>query len=639
MEPDLSTIQSLPNWVKAAGSVISAMMFIIGLASLPDNTKRWFRWLRGIGSHARKGVPWWILLSFSLGLLTLLWFPNLWWVWGLLSLALAAVSWKAGHQQLDESKGTAIVHPPLFAGHMALEVAYPIHDQIRRARHVDGLWLSGRAVFQLDDTAIRGTVRRIILPTPDSPLLREMSRWTGIPYGAADLAIQESTDRAIRLDVEVRWLREFPGFTLLLADSGDENGYAHVEILLPFTQPGHRPIQRIERRDAQVIFERLVKMFDRLWEKAVNPAQQTSPLPEEAPPLSRGEREAVRDMRDLWKDCALPASDKMRYLALNVLGTIDGGINWVERLLRPDIDGLEDATNSMDEMFRGSHVTLQDARQKFDVFFAAYATTAGDLYYIDRDHLPLTKPPCTEWYKRWEIANAAFVKGLKSLHNQPEYEHELKLDVIDSGAREFLERRQFSSEVIDDTAHTDSSVLYETQKLFVDIYAAVNGAVWLIENTLARVLAGETKEDVVACMESLEDLTAVLDRSGTGDDVQDAVHALYVSYQRLREWIAESIRRGIDLLDEERAGNWHDADSRFLGTLTRLFVTNLFSRLVDSLSSYSGPNPQFGFYPLPSSPGMTAGKIAFGVLDDPTPSSPDIEAPPDPAPEEERPET
>lgn len=170
---------------------------------------------------------------------------------------------------------------------------------------------------------------------------------------------------------------------------------------------------------------------------------ETPPPAEEPPPLSRAEREAVRDMRDLWKDCASLASDKMRYLALNVLGTIDGGINWVERLLRPDIDGLGNATNSMDEMFKGSHITLQDARQKFDAFFAAYATTACDLHYIDRDHLPLTKPPCTEWYKRWEIANAAFMKGLKSLHNQPEYEHELKLVVTDNGAREFLDRRQF----------------------------------------------------------------------------------------------------------------------------------------------------------------------------------------------------
>ena len=46
---------------------------------------------------------------------------------------------------------------------------------------------------------------------------------------------------------------------------------------------------------------------------------ETPPPPEEVlQPLSRGEREAVRDMRDLWKDCASLASDKMRYLALNV---------------------------------------------------------------------------------------------------------------------------------------------------------------------------------------------------------------------------------------------------------------------------------------------------------------------------------
>lgn len=195
-----------------------------------------------------------------------------------------------------------------------------------------------------------------------------------------------------------------------------------------------------------IISRNIPKVLSQSKTAGVKATEITKPIPKEAPPLSRGEREAVRDMRDLWKDCASLASDKMRYLAINVLGVIEG-IHWAERLFRPDIDRMEEATNTMDEMFKHSHITLQDARQKFDAFFAAYAITAGDLYHIDRDHLSLTEPPCTEWYKRWEIANAAFTKGLKSLHNQPEYEGKLKLIVIDNGAREFLKRRRFSSEV------------------------------------------------------------------------------------------------------------------------------------------------------------------------------------------------
>lgn len=159
-----------------------------------------------------------------------------------------------------------------FPGHMDLESAHPIATQIQQARHVDGIWLAGEAVFQLDDAAIRGTVRRVILPAPDSPLLQEISRWTTIPYGAADLGVQQSTERAVRLGVEVKWLRDFPGLTLLLADPGDESGYAHLETLLPYTDPGYRPIQRIERARESVVFDRVVNMFDRLWERAESPA-------------------------------------------------------------------------------------------------------------------------------------------------------------------------------------------------------------------------------------------------------------------------------------------------------------------------------------------------------------------------------
>ncbi len=290
------------------------------------------------------------------------------------------------HQEVSELKGTATIHPLLFAGHMALEAAYPIHDQMRRVRHIDGLWLAGRAVFQLDDAAIRGTVRRIILPTPDSPLLQEMSRWTGIPYGAADLAIQESTDRVKRLGVEVRWLHEFPGFTLLLADSGDEAGYAHVETLLPHTDPGNRPIQRIERTSEPMVFDRFVKMFDALWERAVEPGTDSDDS-------SDSDGDALVDRALL--DRALNANERLATAS----GAEIKGLEQHNRTLRSEMDQFKGQMAAQEEREAENHALraeyveqVQKLKTEFQAERAAHQQTQALVrMYSDESQYGITE--------------------------------------------------------------------------------------------------------------------------------------------------------------------------------------------------------------------------------------------------------
>ncbi|MCZ6719059.1 MAG: hypothetical protein O6944_07930 [Gammaproteobacteria bacterium] len=84
-------------------------------------------------------------------------------------------------------------------------------------------------------------------------------------------AIEESTKRARKLDLDVKWLVEFPNFTLLIGNPMGTDAWAHLEIVLPFTESGHRPILRIERSHNQPVFDRLTKMYDALWDQAEPP--------------------------------------------------------------------------------------------------------------------------------------------------------------------------------------------------------------------------------------------------------------------------------------------------------------------------------------------------------------------------------
>ena len=172
---------------------------------------------------------------------------------------------------------------------------------------------------------------------------------------------------------------------------------------------------------------------------------------------------------------------------------------------------------------------------------------------------------------------------------------------------------------------TDHPALFEIQRLFADISAAINTAAWLIEHLFADLLSDhETQDDVRACKKSLEALAAALSNRGGADDVQDSIYTLYVDYQRVREWIAEGLRQGGDSLGLEPPQElqaWHEAD-QFLDALTRLTATDPFARLARKLRFYVGPNPQFGFKTLPPTPGATLGLFAFGLIGEPGESKP-----------------
>ena len=126
-----------------------------------------------------------------------------------------------------------------------LEKRYPIQRQVEKARTIHGLMLAGLALLQLDDKIIKGTVERLILPSNKLELLRRLAPL----YGAADhilgADILKATQRAKDLRIPVKWLDTFPGFTMLLADPDEADGWIHVEVLMPEIRPNQHPVFRV----------------------------------------------------------------------------------------------------------------------------------------------------------------------------------------------------------------------------------------------------------------------------------------------------------------------------------------------------------------------------------------------------------
>ncbi len=66
-------VNGYKSWLEMVGTLISAILFLIGLAGVPGNLTTWFNWL----SVLRAGVPWWVLIAVSIALAALIWVPKI----------------------------------------------------------------------------------------------------------------------------------------------------------------------------------------------------------------------------------------------------------------------------------------------------------------------------------------------------------------------------------------------------------------------------------------------------------------------------------------------------------------------------------------------------------------------------------
>lgn len=215
---------------------------------------------------------------------------------------------------------------------------------------------------------------------------------------------------------------------------------------------------------------------------------------------------------------------------------------------------------------------------------------------------------------------ATYLAGVaKLVLSTPGYGREMHIRLFDDPV-DVIHVDELRARASEHETRTNHPALFEIQRLSADINAAINKAVWLIEHIFAGLLSDdEVRDDIRVCKKSLEALAAVLSNSGGADDVQDSIYTLYIDYQKVREWIAEGLRRGGDSFALERLqelGAWHDVD-QFLDALRRLMDTDPFVRLARKLRFYGGPNPQFGIKTLPPAPGATAGLFAFGLIREP----------------------
>lgn len=158
-----------------------------------------------------------------------------------------------------------MARPIMYPNRRILEREAPLGDRLHTAATIDALWLhGGKAINEVPDLS---TIQRLLLPDPGSSVATYLQ--IAMPDGAsrslAD-AIKETTRRAASMNISVRWLKEFPGYTLLIGDGRSENSWCQIELAIPTQHGANDPTFEITKKKHPETIDSFIQAFNKLWD-------------------------------------------------------------------------------------------------------------------------------------------------------------------------------------------------------------------------------------------------------------------------------------------------------------------------------------------------------------------------------------
>jgi hypothetical protein len=150
------------------------------------------------------------------------------------------------------------------------EAEQPLSEIFNGNNEIHALFLTGEGIFTRDPKYIRH-VKRLLLPTTDASFLKlvEVSRKkSGIVLNLAK-QINQSTQTAHQNGVEVRWLPDHIGTSILACNPEKPNGWMHIGFSTPFIDADKQPILRLDKVNTPELFALFYQAYNRLWDQGV----------------------------------------------------------------------------------------------------------------------------------------------------------------------------------------------------------------------------------------------------------------------------------------------------------------------------------------------------------------------------------
>jgi len=156
--------------------------------------------------------------------------------------------------------------PTFYIDRADLDRRSPIADKMKRAERIHAMWLTGAKMIQEVEEVTK--VDRLLLPDPNSKSV-EFFQATSAPEDRRDIAneIRHTTAQAMKKNVAVRWLREFPGYSLIIFNPQSVDAWVQIEMTLPALHGGRRPSLELRKPQHSTSVDDIKMMFERLWTK------------------------------------------------------------------------------------------------------------------------------------------------------------------------------------------------------------------------------------------------------------------------------------------------------------------------------------------------------------------------------------
>lgn len=151
----------------------------------------------------------------------------------------------------------------------SLKELYPLQQTFTESGNVYGLWLSGQGVLRQVKPG-KSKIQKLVFPEPSLPALEGLEAAIGENLDLPS-RIQRMTRTASDKGVQVRWLDYWPGYTLTIGRPLSDDGWMHVEPIIPYATPNNRPILRLHRGKHDGEFSTYWGSFVAMWRNAKEP--------------------------------------------------------------------------------------------------------------------------------------------------------------------------------------------------------------------------------------------------------------------------------------------------------------------------------------------------------------------------------
>jgi hypothetical protein len=137
-------------------------------------------------------------------------------------------------------------------------------ERLKTASSVNAIWVIGQKFYHAQENL--DIIKRLLLPKPTGASFKYHSEVSG--HADTINYVINATQTALKHGTKVKWYEPFVFHSINLVDSDKPTGWAHVEMVLPYSKVDQRPSFTVYKQRSEQTVAELQRIFDEIRHKA-----------------------------------------------------------------------------------------------------------------------------------------------------------------------------------------------------------------------------------------------------------------------------------------------------------------------------------------------------------------------------------